>query len=95
MRRGTEAIGAPPREDPLVSAVCQVLGTKPRFGNSISHSHVRTSRRFNPNIQRKTYWVPMLRRRVTLRVSTKGIKTIDRRGIDVVVTEILARGAKL
>jgi large subunit ribosomal protein L28 len=78
-----------------VSAVCQVLGTKPGFGNSISHSHVRTRRRFNPNIQRKTYWVPTLRRRVTLHVSTKGIKTIDRRGIDVVVAEILARGVKV
>jgi len=75
-----------------MSAVCQVLGTKPGFGNSISHSHVRTKRRFNPNIQHKTYWVPTLGRRVKLQVSTKGIKTIDKRGIDVVVAEILARG---
>lgn len=78
-----------------MSAVCQVLGTKPGFGNSISHSHVRTKRRFNPNIQHKTYWVPTLGRRVKLQVSTKGIKTIDKRGIDVVVAEILARGDHL
>jgi large subunit ribosomal protein L28 len=78
-----------------MSAVCQVLGTKPGFGHSISHSHVRTKRRFNPNIQRKRYWVPSLGRFVTLNVSTKGIKTIDRRGIEVVATEILARGEKI
>ena len=78
-----------------MSAVCQVLGTSPGFGHSISHSHVRTKRRFDPNVQKKRYWVPSLGRHVTLRVSTRGIKTIDRKGIDVVVAEILARGEKL
>jgi large subunit ribosomal protein L28 len=56
---------------------------------------VRTKRRFNPNIQKKRYWVPSLGRNVTLRVSAKGIKTIDRLGIDVVVAQILARGEKV
>uniref|UniRef100_UPI000848A14E 50S ribosomal protein L28 n=1 Tax=Cellulosimicrobium cellulans TaxID=1710 RepID=UPI000848A14E len=65
-----------------MSAVCQVLGTSPGFGHSISHSHVRTKRRFDPNIQKKRYWVPSLGRHVTLRVSARGIKTIDRKGID-------------
>ncbi|KGM14511.1 50S ribosomal protein L28 [Cellulomonas bogoriensis] len=78
-----------------MSARCQVLGTTPGFGHSISHSHVRTKRRFNPNVQRKRYWVPSLGRHVRLTVSTKGIRTIDRRGIDVVVAEILARGEKI
>lgn len=78
-----------------MSARCQVLGTTPGFGHSISHSHVRTKRRFNPNIQKKTYWVPTLRRTVTLRVSTRGIKTIDRDGIDTVVARIRARGEKV
>jgi large subunit ribosomal protein L28 len=78
-----------------MSAVCQVLGTKPGFGNAISHSHVRTKRRFDPNIQKKRYWVPSLGRHVTLRVSTKGIKTIDKLGIEVVVARILARGEKI
>lgn len=78
-----------------MSAHCQVLGTKPGFGNSVSHSHRRTRRRWNPNIQKKRYWVPSLGRHVTLRVSTKGIRTIDRRGIDVVVAEIRARGEKI
>ncbi|KQT99364.1 50S ribosomal protein L28 [Sanguibacter sp. 4.1] len=78
-----------------MSAVCQVLGTQPGFGHSISHSHVRTKRRFNPNIQKKRFWVPSLGRTVTLRVSTRGLKTIDKLGIDVVAARILARGEKI
>lgn len=78
-----------------MSAVCQVLGTQPGFGHSISHSHVRTKRRFNPNIQKKRFWVPSLGRAVTLRVSTRGLKTIDKLGIDVVAARILARGEKI
>lgn len=78
-----------------MSAICQVLGTTPGFGRSISHSHRRTPRRFDPNIQRKRYWVPSLGRHVTLRMSVRGIRVVDRRGIDAVVTEILARGEKV
>ncbi|RLV54590.1 50S ribosomal protein L28 [Aeromicrobium phragmitis] len=74
---------------------CQVTGAEPGFGHHVSHSHRRTKRRFDPNIQRKTYWVPSLGRRVTLTVSARGIKTIDRRGIDAVVAQLLARGEKL
>ena len=65
------------------------------FGHSISHSHRRNKRRFDPNVQKKTYWVPSLRRKVTLNVSAKGIKVIDARGIDAVVAEIIARGEKI
>lgn len=78
-----------------MAAVCQVTGAVPNFGHSISHSHRRNKRRFDPNIQKKRYWVPSLRRNVTLRVSAKGIKVIDQRGIDSVIAEILARGEKL
>lgn len=76
-------------------ARCQVLGTSPGFGNSVSHSHRRTRRRWDPNVQRKRYWVPSLGRHVTLTVSARGIKTIDRLGIDEVVRRILARGEQL
>lgn len=76
-------------------AVCQVTGAVPGFGHSISHSHRRNKRRFDPNVQKKTYWVPSLRRKVTLNVSAKGIKVIDARGIDAVVAEIIARGEKI
>ena len=78
-----------------MAAVCQVTGAVPGFGHSISHSHRRNKRRFDPNVQKKTYWVPALRRKVTLNVSAKGIKVIDARGIDAVVAEIIARGEKI
>ncbi|WP_066906096.1 50S ribosomal protein L28 [Millisia brevis] len=78
-----------------MSAHCQVTGRQPGFGKAVSHSHRRTNRRWNPNVQRKTYWVPSLGRRVTLTVSAKGIKTIDRDGIETVVARIRARGEKL
>lgn len=78
-----------------MSARCQVLGTTPGFGRSISHSHVRSKRRFDPNIQVKRYWVPSLGRTVKLTVSARGIKTIDRLGIETVVARMLARGEKL
>ena len=78
-----------------MAAVCQVTGAVPGFGHSISHSHRRNKRRFDPKVQKKTYWVPSLRRKVTLNVSAKGIKVIDARGIDAVVAEIIARGEKI
>lgn len=78
-----------------MSARCQVTGATPGFGHSISHSHRRTKRRFDPNIQHKRYWVPSLGRHIRLTVSAKGIKTIDRRGIDAAVRDLLARGEKI
>ncbi|MGN2635876.1 50S ribosomal protein L28 [Nocardia takedensis] len=78
-----------------MSAHCQVTGRAPGFGKSVSHSHKRTSRRWNPNIQRKTYYLPSENRRVTLTLSTKGIKTIDRDGIEAVIARIRARGEKI
>lgn len=76
-----------------MSAHCQVTGRRPGFGNSVSHSHRRTRRRWSPNIQSKTYFVPAEGRRITLRVSTKGIKVIDRDGIDAVVARLRREGA--
>jgi large subunit ribosomal protein L28 len=78
-----------------VSAHCQVTGRKPGFGNTVSHSHRRSPRRWNPNIQRKTYFLPSQGRRVTLTVSAKGIKVIDRDGFEAVVARIRARGEKI
>lgn len=78
-----------------MAAVCQVTGAIPGFGHNISHSHRRTKRRFDPNVQRKTYFVPSLKRRVTFNVSAKGIKVIDVRGIEAVIRDMQARGVKL
>ena len=78
-----------------MAAVRQVTGAVPGFGHNISHSHRRTKRRFDPNVQRKTYFVPSLKRNVTLNVSAKGMKVIDARGIESVVRDLQAKGVKL
>lgn len=78
-----------------MSRYCQVTGAGPRTGYRVSHSHHRSKRRWLPNLQTKHYWVPSLGRTVTLTVSAKGIKIIDRKGIDVVVAQMLQRGEKL
>ena len=77
-----------------MSAVCQVTGRAPGYGKQVSHSHRRTSRRWEPNLQTRRYYVPSLGRTVRLKVSAKGMKTIDKRGIDAVVAGLLAKGAK-
>ena len=77
-----------------MAAVCQVTGAVPGFGHNISHSHRRTKRRFDPNVQKKTYYVPALGRNIKLNVSAKGIKVIDARGIEAVVRDLKAKGVK-
>ena len=78
-----------------MSAYCQVTQTSPQFGHSVSHAQNKTKRRFNPNIQKKTYFVPSMKRNVTLTLSARGIKVIDARGIEAVVAQLLARGEKI
>lgn len=78
-----------------LSAHCQVTGREPSFGNTVSHSHRRTRRRWSPNIQTKTYFLPSEGRRIRLRVSAKGIKVIDRDGIEAVVSRLRREGVKL
>jgi large subunit ribosomal protein L28 len=78
-----------------LSARCQLTGRVPSFGKSVSHSHQQTSRRFDPNIQARRYWLPSERRYVRLTLSTKAIKTIDRIGIEKAVAIIRTRGEKI
>ena len=78
-----------------MSARCQLTGRSPSFGKSVSHSHQRTSRRFDPNIQVRRYWLPSEGRTVRLTLSAKAIKTIDRVGIEKAVAVIRARGEKV
>jgi large subunit ribosomal protein L28 len=78
-----------------MSRVCQVTGARPGFGHHVSHSHRRTKRRFDVNVQRKRYWVPSLGRHVRLTLSARGIKTVSRRGVDAVVADLLAQGVRL
>jgi large subunit ribosomal protein L28 len=74
---------------------CQLTGREPGFGNRVSHSQRKTRRRWNPNVQRKRYWVPSLNRFVTLTLSTKGIKTVDKLGIEAVVARLKQQGVKV
>ncbi|GAB2958489.1 MULTISPECIES: 50S ribosomal protein L28 [Streptomyces] len=78
-----------------MSAHCMLTGAQPGFGNRISHSHRRTSRRFDPNIQSKRYWLPSENRYVRLRLSAKGIKTVDVIGVEAAVARIRARGVRV
>ena len=74
-----------------MSKVCQVTGKKPMSGNNISHAHNKTRRRFEPNLHEHRFWVPSLQRFIKLRVSTKGMRIIDKKGIEAVLAEIVAR----
>lgn len=78
-----------------MSRHCQVTGREPTFGHHVSHSQRRTNRRFDPNVQQRRYWVASLGRTVRLRVSTKGMRIIDKRGIEAVVADLRARGVRL
>lgn len=78
-----------------MSQVCQVTGRRPVAGNNRSHSMRATKRRFMPNIQRRRFWVPSENRYVHLTVSARGLKKIDRVGIEKVLVEMRARGEKV
>ncbi|WP_415058466.1 50S ribosomal protein L28 [Halopseudomonas sp.] len=78
-----------------MSRVCQVTGKGPVTGNNVSHANNRTKRRFLPNLQHHRFWVEAEKRFVRLRTSTKGMRIIDKRGIDVVLAEMRARGEKV
>ncbi len=75
-----------------MSRVCQVTGKGPVTGNKISHANNKTRRRFLPNLQYHRFWVESEKRFVRLRVSAKGMRVIDKRGIDAVLAEIRGRG---
>ncbi|MHA6802282.1 50S ribosomal protein L28 [Salinifilum ghardaiensis] len=78
-----------------MSKRCQVTGRVPGYGNHVSHSHRRTRRRWEPNLQRRHYWLPSESRWIRLRVSTKGVKTIDRHGIEAIVARMRKRGERV
>jgi large subunit ribosomal protein L28 len=75
-----------------MARVCQVTGKKPQVGNHVSHANNKTHRRFLPNLQYRRFWVESENRWVRLRVSSAGLRTIDKKGIDVVLVDLRARG---
>ena len=78
-----------------MSRVCQVTGKKPMSGNNVSHANNKTRRRFLPNLHSKRIWVESEKRYVKLRVSRKGLRIIDKVGIDTVLKDIRAKGVKV
>lgn len=78
-----------------MSQVCQVTGKRPVSGNNVSHANNKTKRRFLPNLHIHRFWVPSENRWVKLRVSHKGMRIIDKKGIDVVLVDIRQRGIKV
>lgn len=77
-----------------MSKVCMVTGKRPTTGNNVSHAQNKTKRRFLPNLHNKRFWVETENRYVSLRVSSKGIRIIDKNGIDAVLVDVRARGIK-
>ena len=78
-----------------MSRVCQVTGKKPMSGNNVSHAHNKTRRRFLPNLQTHRFWAPDEQRWVKLRVSRKGMRIIDKKGIQTVLADLRKRGVKV
>ncbi len=78
-----------------MSRVCQVTGKSPMSGNNVSHAKNRRRRRFLPNLHTLRFWVAAEKRFVSLRVSSNGMRIIDKKGIDTVLTDLRARGEKV
>jgi large subunit ribosomal protein L28 len=78
-----------------MARVCQVTGKKPQTGNHVSHANNKTKRRFLPNLQYRRFWLESEKRWVSLRVTNAGLRTIDKKGIEVVLAELRERGEKV
>ena len=78
-----------------MSKVCQITGKRPMTGNNVSHAKNRTKRRFLPNLHRHRFWLESEKRFVKLKVSTKGMRIIDKLGIEQVVTDLRAQGQRV
>jgi len=78
-----------------MSKVCQVTGKRPVTGNNVSHAKNHTKRRFLPNIHSHRFWVESEKRFVKLRVSSKGMRVIDKRGIDAVLKDLRVSGQQV
>ncbi len=76
----------------MMARVCQVTGKKPMVGHQVSHANNKTKRRFLPNLQYHRFWVESENRWVRLRLTTAGLRTVDKVGIEVVLADLRARG---
>ncbi|AXQ31029.1 50S ribosomal protein L28 [Solimonas sp. K1W22B-7] len=78
-----------------MSKVCQVTGKRPMTGNTVSHANNKRRRRFEPNLHSHRFWLESEKRFVSLRVSSKAMRIIDKKGVEAVVAELRARGDKV
>ncbi len=78
-----------------MSRVCDITGKRPTVGNRVSHANNKRRRRFLPNLHTQRFWLEDEKRWVTLRVSTNGMRTIEKKGIDAVIGELRGRGVKI
>ena len=78
-----------------MSRVCQVTGKRPQSGNNVSHANNRTRRRFLPNLQYKRFWLESESRYIRLRISHKGMRIIDKHGIEKVIADMRAQGQRI
>ena len=75
-----------------MSRMCQVTGKKPMVGNNVSHANNKTKRRFLPNLHTKRFWIEAEKRYIRLTVSSKGLRIIDKKGIEAVLEDMRERG---
>ncbi|SKC77009.1 50S ribosomal protein L28 [Ohtaekwangia koreensis] len=75
-----------------MARVCEITGKRPQVGNNVSHANNKTKRRFLPNLQKKRFYIPEEDKWITLKLSTKAIKTINKNGITAVLKEARANG---
>jgi large subunit ribosomal protein L28 len=78
-----------------MSRVCDVTGKRPAVGNRVSHANNKKRRRFLPNLHRQRFWLEGEKRWVSLRLSTRGLRTIEKNGIDAVVAKLRAQGMRI
>jgi large subunit ribosomal protein L28 len=78
-----------------MTRVCEITGKRPAVGNRVSHANNKKRRRFLPNLHSQRFWLETEKRWVSLRVSTRGMRTIEKKGIDQVVSELRAQGVKI
>jgi len=78
-----------------MSRVCDITGKRPAVGNRVSHANNKKRRRFLPNLHTQRFWLEGEKRWVSLRVSTNGLRTIEKKGIDVIVEQLRAQGMKI
>lgn len=84
-----------PKNQTIMARVCEVTGKRPITGNKVSHSNIKTKRRFLPNLQTKRYFLAEENRWITLKVSSEAIRTINKKGLLEVVKELRAKGEKI